>query len=165
MFKVLFVLMKIMARQRLMLILFNLVLIVGLASCTSYVNRHGHVFSDEVIRQVQAGMSKDQVKVSLGTPDATSTIGGGTFYYISSTQRHAPFLKPTVIDRKVLAIYFDESESVTRLANYSLQDGQIVNHMIGETPSKGSDLSMIEQFFGNLGNRAGNLGKKEDDLF
>ena len=140
-----------------------LVLCLGLAACASQVDRHGHVFTDDDVKQVQPGMSKEQVKVSLGTPDTTSTIGGGAFYYISSTRRHTPFLKPAVIDRKVVAVYFDDNESVTRLANYGLQDGRIVDFMKGETPSKNSDLTMLEQFFGNLGNRAGNIGKTGGD--
>lgn len=134
----------------------------ALTGCTSHLDRHGHVFTDEDIKQVRPGMSKEQVKVSLGTPDTTSTIGGGAYYYISSTQRHAPFMKPAVVDRKVVAVYFNESESVVRMANYGLRDGRIVDFMKGETPSRNSDLTMIEQFFGNLGNRAGNLGKDDD---
>jgi len=158
-------LMTVMARYRIALISALVAAGLGLSGCTSQLDRHGHIFTDEDIGQVHPGMSKDQVKVSLGTPDTTSTIGGGAFYYISSTQRHAPFLKPAVIDRKVLAVYFDNNESVVRLANYGMQDGRIVDFMRGATPSKGSDLTMLEQFFGNLGNRAGNIGNKDEAPF
>jgi len=154
--------MTIITHRLLARIILAFALVPVLAGCTSHVDRHGHVFTDDDIQQVRPGMSKDQVKVSLGTPDTTSTIGGGAFYYISSTQRHAPFMKPAVVDRKVVAVYFNESQSVVRLANYGLRDGRIVDFMKGETPSRNSDLTMIEQFFGNLGNRAGNLGKTDD---
>ena len=142
-----------------------LVVGLGIAGCTSDVVRLGHFFTEDDIKQVQPGMSKEQVKISLGTPDTTSTIGGGAFYYISSTKRHAPFLKPAVIDRKVVAVYFDNNQSVARLANYGLQDGRIVDLVKGSTPSRNSDLTILEQFFGNLGNRAGNIGKKDDVPF
>ena len=142
-----------------------LVVGLGIAGCTAHVDRHGHVFTEDDIKQVQPGMSKEQVKISLGTPDTTSTIGGGAFYYISSTKQHGPFLKPAVIDRKVVAVYFDNNQSVARLANYGLQDGRIVDLVKGSTPSRNSDLTILEQFFGNLGNRAGNIGKKDDFPF
>ena len=74
-------------------------------------------------------------------------------------------MKPREIDRKVLAVYFDNNQSVTRLANYGMEDGRVVDLMKGETPSKGSDLTMIQQFFGNLGNRAKTLGETEEDPF
>ena len=46
-----------------------------------------------------------------------------------------------------------------------MEDGQVVDLMKGETPSKGSDLTMIQQFLGNIGNRAKTLGETEEDDF
>ena len=50
--------------------------VLTLAACGAQIDRHGHVFVDVDLSQVQAGMSKDQVKSVLGSPDTTSTIGG-----------------------------------------------------------------------------------------
>ena len=142
-----------------------LAMIVLLTGCLAQVDRHGHYFNESEIQQIRPGMSKEQVKLTLGTPDTTTTAGADVFYYISSTRKRMPVMKPREVDRKVLAVYFDNSQSVVRLANYGMQDGRVVDLMRGETPSKGSDLTMIQQFFGNLGNRAKTLGETEDDLF
>jgi outer membrane protein assembly factor BamE (lipoprotein component of BamABCDE complex) len=124
-----------------------------LAGCGAQIDRHGHVFVDVDINSVQPGMSKDQVKSVLGSPDTTSTIGGDAYYYISSTQKSVAFLKPWEIDRQVVAVYFTPTETVQQVANYGLKDGIVVNYYKGETPARGKDLTLLDQLFGNISNR------------
>lgn len=127
--------------------------VLTLAACGAQIDRHGHVFVDVDLSQVQAGMSKDQVKSVLGSPDTTSTIGGDAYYYISTTQKSVAFLKPWEIDRQVVAVYFDGGEKVQQVANYGLKDGIVINYYKGETPARGKDLTLLEQIFGNISNR------------
>lgn len=123
-----------------------------LTACGAQIDRHGHVFIDVDLDQIQPGMSKDEVKTVLGSPDTTGTIGGDAFYYISTTQKTVAFLKPYEIDRQVVAVYF-EGEGVRQVAQYGLKDGIVVNYYKGETPARGKDLSFLEQIFGNISNR------------
>ncbi len=127
--------------------------VLTLAACGAQIDRHGHVFVDVDLSQVQPGMSKDQVKTVLGSPDTTSTIGGDAYYYISTTQKSVAFLKPWEIDRQVVAVYFDGGEKVQQVANYGLKDGIVINYYKGETPARGKDLTVLEQIFGNISNR------------
>jgi outer membrane protein assembly factor BamE (lipoprotein component of BamABCDE complex) len=124
-----------------------------LSACGAQIDRHGHVFIDIDLDQIQPGMSKDEVKTVLGSPDTTSTIGGDAFYYISTTQKTVAFLKPYEIDRQVVAVYFDGSQSVQQVAQYGMKDGIVVNYYKGETPARGKDLTFLEQIFGNVANR------------
>jgi outer membrane protein assembly factor BamE (lipoprotein component of BamABCDE complex) len=125
-----------------------------LAGCGAQIDRHGHVFIDVDLNSIQPGMTKEQVKTVLGSPDTTSTIGGDAFYYISTTQKTVAFLKPREIDRQVVAVYFDGNQNVEQVANYGLKDGNVVNYYKGETPARGKDLTLLEQIFGNLANRS-----------
>ena len=111
------------------------------------------MFIDVDLDQIKPGMSKKEVKTVLGSPDTTSTIGGDAYYYISTTQKTVAFLKPHEIDRQVVAVYFDGSQSVQQVAHYGMKDGIVVNYYKGETPARGKDLSLLEQIFGNLANR------------
>ena len=133
------------------------VLLMGpaaLTACGAQIDRHGHVFIDIDLDQIQPGMSKQQVQALLGSPDTTSTIGGGdAFYYISTTQKTVAFLKPYEIDRQVVAVYFDGSQNVQEAAQYGMKDGIVVNYYKGETPARGKDLTFVEQLFGNIANR------------
>src|SRR5262249_57722173 len=89
-----------------------------LAGCGAQIDRHGHVFIDVDLNQVQPGMNKDQVKTVLGSPDTTSTIGGDAYYYISTTQKTVAFLKPYEIDRQVVAASFNPHHPLDQITPY-----------------------------------------------
>lgn len=115
--------------------------------------KHGQHFRQTDLQQIQPGYSKDQVRLSLGTPSTKSrTTGGETYYYISSTTTQSAFLKPKEIDRKVVAVYFNEIGSVDRVANYGLKDGKVFDYISRTTPAPGaSDEGLLSQLFRNLG--------------
>jgi outer membrane protein assembly factor BamE (lipoprotein component of BamABCDE complex) len=124
-----------------------------LTACGAQVDRHGHVFIDIDLNEIQPGWSKEQVQTVLGSPDTTSAIGGDAYYYISSTTKTVAFLKPREIDRQVVAVYFDRNDTVRDVAHYGMKDGIVVDYYKGETPARGKDLTFVEQIFGNLSNR------------
>lgn len=127
--------------------------------CGAQIDRHGHVFIDVDVYQVQPGMTQEQVQQILGSPDTKSVINGEAHYYISTTQKTVAFLKPREIDRQVVAVYYDKTQMVQEVAHYGLKDGIVVNYLKAETPARGKDLSFLEQVFGNLANR-GQLKKQ-----
>jgi len=136
------------------LILAGLLLSTALQACdATRIDRHGHLFTDVDLQQIQPGISKDQIRQTLGTPDTTGTVDGDVFYYISSVQRTRPMGRPTVIDRKVLAIYFDQNQAVRQVANYGLKDGKVFDFIKGETPASGKQLTALQQLLGNITNR------------
>ncbi|MDA7948299.1 MAG: outer membrane protein assembly factor BamE [Hyphomicrobiaceae bacterium] len=122
-------------------------------ACAGQVDRHGHLFTDVDLEQIQPGMSQDQVRLTLGTPDTTGTLDGQVFYYISSTRKTLPAGRPKVIDRKVVAVYFDQNQTVKEVGRYGLKDGRIISFADGETPTYGKKLTALEQLFGNIANR------------
>jgi outer membrane protein assembly factor BamE (lipoprotein component of BamABCDE complex) len=123
-----------------------------LSACATDITKHGHVFTDEDLAQVKEGMSRDQVVLALGTPDTKSTVDQNAFYYISSTtKRSAAFLNPEIVDRRVVAIYFDPNSTVARVANYGLQDGRVIDFVTRETPSRGSEDGLLKEHFRNIG--------------
>lgn len=126
---------------------------VLLTACAGQIDHHGHLFTDVDLQQIQPGMSQDQVRLTLGTPDTTGTIDGDVFYYISSKRKTLPAGRPKVIDRKIVAVYFDGNQTVREVAHYGLQDGRIINFAGGETPTYGKKLTALEQLFGNIANR------------
>lgn len=117
------------------------------------IDHRGHVFTEVDLEQVQTGMSKDQVRLALGTPDTTGTVDGDVYYYISSKQRTRPMGRPKTIEQKVLAVYFNQQDSVAQVANYGLKDGVVFDFIKGETPSRGRQLTALQQIFGNIANR------------
>jgi outer membrane protein assembly factor BamE (lipoprotein component of BamABCDE complex) len=136
-----------------------LCILTALSGCASDITRHGHVFAEEDLAQVKEGMSQDQVILALGTPDTKSTASQSAFYYISTTtERSAAFLQPSIVDRKVVAIYFDQDNLVKTVANYGIEDGQVIDFVTRKTPSRGSDDSLLKELFRNIGNPAAGAG-------
>ncbi|MGO9543726.1 MAG: outer membrane protein assembly factor BamE [Rhodomicrobium sp.] len=124
-----------------------------LAGCAGTTIKQGHLFQDEDITQVHAGMAKDQVVLALGTPDTQSAAGGiPVYYYISQTAKQPmPFMKPEVTDRRIVAVYFDKKDRVEQIANYGLKDGKVFDFVKRETPSYSRDQGLLKELFRDVG--------------
>ena len=129
---------------------------VPLAGCIGEKFQRGYVPSATALQQVTVGAPREQVLIVLGTPSTTAELGGEVFYYISqTTNRPVRFMSSRVIDQKVLAVYFDESKQVTKIANYGLQDGRIFDFVSRTTPTSGKDFSFLTQLFAAAGSVGG----------
>ena len=50
-------------------------------------------------------------------------------------------------DRRVVAVYFDKTRRVQRLANYGMQDGKIFDFVSRTTPTTGAELNYLTYVF------------------
>lgn len=143
--------------------LWTAVLGVGLASagCTATVTKHGHLFQETDLQQIQPGMSQEQVKLTLGTPTTTSTAANANaYYYMSQTMKQSSFMAPTETDRQVVAVYFNQVGTVDRIANYGIKDGKVFDTISRTTPSANqNDDGILKQLFRNLGQRGSIFGE------
>jgi outer membrane protein assembly factor BamE (lipoprotein component of BamABCDE complex) len=57
-----------------------------------------------------------------------------------------------VVDQTVLAVYFDQEQQVTQVANYGMQDGRLFDFVSRTTPTAGRDFSFVSQLFSAAGN-------------
>jgi len=110
--------------------------------------QHGYVLEEGAIEQIPIGSSREYVQLALGTPSTTSTIGSETFYYISQTTQRAAFLRPRVVDQRVLAVYFDQNGQVRDIGNYGLVNGRVFDFVDRVTPTGGQELTIIAQLLG-----------------
>jgi len=126
-----------------------------LAGCSEQITKHGQLFRETDIQQVQPGMGQEQVRSVLGTPTTTTTTGSGNaYYYISSTQSQSAFFSPKEIDRQVLAVYFAPTGTVERVANYGLKDGKVFDFVSRTTPAPGGqEEGILKSLFRNLGQK------------
>ena len=126
---------------------------LGLAGCLGYDGdlQQGYVLEDRQLDQVKPGSSAEQVLVVMGTPSTTSTIGGSAWYYISQkTTQAVAFMQPKVVDRRIVAIYFDKNKRVERVANYGLEDGRVIDFVTRTTPTAGAEASFLANALKNL---------------
>lgn len=112
----------------------------------------GYVPDEQALELVPVGSSREQVLLALGTPSTSATFDNEVFYYISQTRvRRAAFMKPKLVDQRILAVYFGEEERVTNIANYGLQDGKIFDFLSKTTPTGGKDTTFISQLLSGAG--------------
>ena len=136
-------------------------LLVGGCTGTSEVVNHGYQLNEQTLALVPEGSSREQVLLSLGTPSTTlrRTNGTETLFYISQKKaRPVAFMPSTVVDKRVLAVYIDDQETVSRIANYGLKDGKVFDFVGRVTPTGGKELSFIGQLLGAAGSVANPLG-------
>ncbi|MFC4625327.1 outer membrane protein assembly factor BamE [Daeguia caeni] len=106
----------------------------------------GYIIDQEALASIPVGSSREQVLLAMGTPSTTATFDNEVFYYISQkSYRAAAFMKPKVIDRTILAIYFDKDGKVAQIANYGLKDGKIFDYITRTTPTGGKDQTFLGQ--------------------
>lgn len=125
---------------------------LALAGCGGELAVRGNLPDPELIAEIQPGAdNRDDVVDKLGSPSTVSTFLDRKWYYIGQKQEQFAFLKPTVLERSVLVVSFDERGTVDQTAMYTLADGQIIDPVSRTTPTEGRDLTFLQQFFGNLG--------------
>src|SRR5204863_1855480 len=116
-------------------------LALGLGGCFTETYYKGYILPDGALEQIPIGSTQEQVLIVLGTPSTVATVSGEAFYYISQrAERLIGFMPQQVVDQRVVAVYFDKSKRVERLANYGLKDGKVFDFVSRSTPTGGKDV-------------------------
>ena len=129
-----------------------LALLAGAAACAPTVDRHGFVADSVDALEVKAGVdTKATVLSRLGTPSTTGSFDQEAWYYIASAQSRIAFFDPKTTDRQVVAIRFGADDVVASVEKYGLEKGRVIAYNDDKTPTRGRELGLIEQLFGNIG--------------
>jgi outer membrane protein assembly factor BamE (lipoprotein component of BamABCDE complex) len=125
-----------------------------LGGCIGYEGDfdRGYQVDQETISQINVGATtKPQALTLLGTPSTTSTVGGDAWYYIGQKlHRSLAFMPAQMTDQHVLAVYFDKSGKVTRVANYGMQDGKVFDYVSRTTPTGGVEPDFLRNMMSGL---------------
>lgn len=127
-----------------------------LGGCVGETFQRGYQVPPDALSFVSPGSSRDQVELTLGTPTTTADFGGEVYYYVSQTARRPlAFMNERIVDQRVIAVYFTPDEKVARVADYRLQDGQVVDFVSRTTPTTGRDFSFLRQLLSSAARPAG----------
>ena len=125
---------------------------LGLTACGNAIQVRGNMPEPEDVAVIEPGVhSRQDVVDLLGSPSTVSTFQDRKWYYIGQKTTQFAFSKPEVLDRSVLVVTFDEAGYVDETTNYTLADAREVSPVDRITPTEGKDLTLLQQFFGNLG--------------
>ncbi|RCL03719.1 MAG: Outer membrane protein assembly factor BamE [Candidatus Tokpelaia sp. JSC161] len=113
---------------------------------TSKIYNEGYIVDPQALKTIPPGSSREQVLLALGSPSIKTIFNNEVFYYISQIQyRRAQFTKTQIMERHILAIYFNKQEKVSKIANYDLKDGKLLNSSSKTTPTGGKEESFLSQ--------------------
>jgi outer membrane protein assembly factor BamE (lipoprotein component of BamABCDE complex) len=133
-----------------------LAVFVAAAGCTPQVTTHGTPMTRMEMADLTPGVdTRGSVRRQLGQPITTSVLEGETWFYVSTIMEQVAYRAPTLVDRKVIAISFDESGLVTEVNRYGTEDGVVVALRTETTPTFGRELTVAQQLFGNIGRISG----------
>ena len=129
-----------------------LLLFLLVAGCTPMIDNRGNFPDDLKLKQLELGKSTTfDVEYLFGSPSSRSVFGDNIWYYISSKQKRFAFYRPTELERRVLAITFNDTGVVSEMKFFDVDDAIDVNFAKKETKTYGHSMGILEQLIGNLG--------------
>jgi outer membrane protein assembly factor BamE (lipoprotein component of BamABCDE complex) len=135
----------------------------GLTACAPITSYSGFQAIDSDPKDVQVGTdTKSTVRAKLGSPSVTSTFDPNVWFYVNQVKQRVAFQKPKVTARNVTAIAFNkDSELVDAVNTYTLKDGKVIAFNSRETPTRGREMTILEQLLGSVGQ--GGLLPQDDE--
>ena len=136
-------------------------LLVG--ACTPVASYQGFQVIDQAPSNVKVGQdTRSTVLSRLGTPTTKSAVDTETWFYISQLTSKTGFYTPRINQRDVVAIAFAKGgDQVSAVNTYSLKDGRVIAYNGRETPTRGRELTVLEQLLGSI-SAAGALPPNQD---
>lgn len=123
-----------------------------LAACAATVDSTGHQVRPEVLTQLKPGVvTRDDVRQLLGSPSTVAPFDTNVWYYIGEKLETVAFFNPSLMERRVLVVQFDDNGVLKGVNNLDERDGTNLTPVTRETPTKGQELTFLEQLLGNLG--------------
>ncbi|MGH6919191.1 MAG: outer membrane protein assembly factor BamE [Geminicoccaceae bacterium] len=125
---------------------------LGLTACAANISTHGHRLDAAALAQVEPGQSSQgDVIQLLGSPSSLATFDDRTWYYVSQRTESHSFYYETVVSQDVVAIVFDDQGTVSHIDRHDLNGAREIDLVDRETPTAGNELTVLEQFLGNIG--------------
>ena len=124
-----------------------------LTACSATYRNHGYVPLEEDLENLVVGVdSRATVDDLIGAPSVSGMLSDGDYYYVRSRIRTYGMYRPEVVERQVLAISFNDDDTIANIERFSLADGQIVPLARRVTDSSVVSGGFLRQLLGNIGN-------------
>lgn len=134
---------------------------VLMAGCSSIRAHRGYVVDPVLVAAVQPGVdNRESVQGTLGRPTFTGQFDDRDWYYVSRDTKQLAFQQPTPTEQEVLHVRFNEAGVVERVTRSGLELARAVSPSGDRTPTLGSERSLFQEIFGNLGALGASAGER-----
>ncbi len=126
--------------------------ITAVYGCTPVNSYEGFQVVDNKPSDVKAGVdTRSTVQAKLGSPTEIATFDHNEWFYITQVSSQTGFYQPHIDKRDVTAITFaKDGDKVVQVRNYTLKDGRVVAYNDHITPTRGREMSVLEQLLGSI---------------
>lgn len=124
-----------------------------LGACVATFQSHGYVPEQDALDELVVGVdTRGSLEDLVGPPSSTGVMADEGWFYISSKIRHYAYTRPQVIERQLVAVTFDDEDTIVNIQRFGLEDGNVItlNRRVTELPVKGP--SVLGQILGTFGN-------------
>ncbi len=141
-----------------------------LCACNPTLRTHGYIATEDKPQAVEPESdTKASVLARLGNPSVKGTfdeeLETDTWYYMTAVRQRFAYLRPLIEERTITAVSFNADGQVSKVAEYGIEDGQFVNYVDRKTPTRGRELSVLEQVFGTIGRLpTDRIGNNQQDV-
>ena len=126
-----------------------------LAGCSVFAppeqTRGNRVDPDVLAELVPGTSSRADATALLGSPTAKGSFDENVWLYIGSVTRTRVARTPAMVSLDLVKLTFDESGVLRQIERRDLEDALPVSVVQRTTPSPGSEASVMQQLFGNIG--------------
>jgi outer membrane protein assembly factor BamE (lipoprotein component of BamABCDE complex) len=135
------------------------------AACTPIVRRHGYVPEEMPLSAITPSVdTKASVLDRYGNPSTSAVFDENTWYYITNVREQLGYLQPESSARSITAVHFDDYGRVAEVNTLSLADARNPAIVGRKTPTRGRELTILEQLLGNVGRLPSQQMSNQDDL-
>jgi outer membrane protein assembly factor BamE (lipoprotein component of BamABCDE complex) len=128
--------------------------LLGLSACAPTMTHHGYLAIDAKPTDIKVGDSQATVLDKLGAPSQTSIYDPQEWYYVDQVSMKMTYKEPHVTARSVTVIDFDKAtQTVSDVRSLSLADGRLLTPDPHKTPTRGRQLTALEQVLGTVGHQ------------
>ncbi|MBK18338.1 MAG: cell envelope protein SmpA [Rhodospirillaceae bacterium] len=130
--------------------------------CEERIDVRGNAPDPKLVAELKPGVHKRRdVEKRLGAPSTIATFDNEVWFYIHGRVKNVSFFKPELLERRVLTVRFDKKGIVQKIQQIDATKLKEVEFVKRETPTKGKELTFIQQIIGNIG-KFGNAASDPD---
>ena len=127
--------------------------LASLTACVSTRSMHGYrIERGETELSADVGIdSRESVLARFGEPTLRPAMNDSTWYYVTLTTNQRAFFRTQTTSRNVVAFHFDDQGMVSGVDDFDLDDSLDIHLVSRETPTRGKQLTFMEQLVGSVG--------------
>ncbi len=131
------------------------------AACTPTVSQRGNMVDEVRMKEIAPGVhTRSDVLRLLGSPTTQAAFNDNTWYYMGQeTQKHG-ILDPEVTKERIVVVNFNEDGTVAQVKEMPAGIRTDIPIERTKTATHGNDMTIMQQFLGNLG-RFNTAGSKK----